>query len=313
MELRDKKILVTGGGGFMGSHLCAGLVNCAAEVRSLDNFSSGRPANLEDIKYLLKLIGGSIADGDCVRNACAGADAVIHAAFPMAMRERSLETGFVVDFMAGLLNLAKEAVHNNALFIYISSIAVYGNQKYVPLDENHPLKPILLHGALKLSGEYLCQTLSQSHGLRFVVLRVADIYGPRNTRINVPVRFLLNALAGEPIKVAGTGKQSRTYTYVEDFVTAVKRVLETPSAIGQTLNIASDQEISIYDLAVLAREVTGSTSPIIIDQTMPSDDRRLAIDGTLAKNVLSLMEPVSIKEGLIKTRNWLIQNPGFYV
>lgn len=266
MDLKDMTVLVTGGGGFMGSHLCEALACSGAQVRVIDNFASGRPGNLAGIKDRLELVNGSVADEKKVRQACCGVDAVVHTAFPMAMRERSLETDVMVDYLAGLFNLLKETIAVNALFVYISSIAVYGNQQYVPVDEKHPLEPVMLHGAMKLAGEYLCRTLAHSHGLKAVILRVADIYGPKNTRVSVPVRFLMNALAGQPLRVFGSGRQSRTYTYVDDFVQAVLGVLITPAAVGQVFNIAGDQVVSMYDLALLAKQIANSSSPVILEK-----------------------------------------------
>lgn len=312
MDLSYQTVLVTGGGGFMGSHLCEALVESGAGVRVMDNFSSGRVSNLAGIENRLELFDGNVADENMVKNACRGVDAVVHAAFPMSMRERSMETSVVVDYLAGLFNLLKESIANNALFVFISSIAVYGDQKYVPVDENHPLEPVMLHGAMKLSGEYLCRTLAKSHGLKAIILRVADIYGPGNTRISVPVRFLINAMKGVPLRVFGSGRQARTFTYVDDFVRAVLSALQTPSAAGMVLNIAGDQAISLYDLALLVKEVTGSDSQVILEENVAADDRRLVIDGTLAKNVLKLGRSVTIREGLIKMRDWLLQNPDFY-
>ncbi len=312
MDLKNRTVLVTGGGGFMGSHLCGALLRSGAQVRVIDNFASGRPGNLAGIMDRLELVNGSVADEKKVQQACRGVDAVVHTAFPMAMRERSLETGVMVDYLAGLFNLLKETIVNNALFVYISSIAVYGNQQYVPVDENHPLEPVMLHGAMKLAGEYLCRTLAHSHGLKAVILRAADIYGPKNTRVSVPVRFIMNALAGQPLRVFGSGRQSRTYTYVDDFVQAVLGVLVTPAAVGRVFNVAGDQVVSMYDLALLVKEIANSNSPVVLEENMPADDRRLVIDGTLARQILHLDQPVSIREGLAITKDWLLQDPGFY-
>jgi len=312
MALSNKKVLVTGGGGFMGSHLCEALVRSGARVRVIDNFSSGRAVNLADISTQLKLCDGNVGDENLLKESCRQVDAVVHTAFPMAMRERSLETGIMVDYLTGLFNLIKESIANNALFVFISSIAVYGDQKYVPIDEEHPVEPVMLHGALKLSGEYLCRTFAKSHGLKTVILRVADIYGPRNTRISMPVRFLINALDGSPLRVFGTGKQSRSYTYVDDYVKAVLAVLQTPAAAGLVLNVANGQSISMHELARLAKEVTGSASQIIVEPSIVTDDRQLIIDSTLAQKILHLDKPISMQEGLTRTMRWIKQNPGFY-
>lgn len=312
MVLQGQRILVTGGGGFMGSRLCEMLIEAGAKVRVLDNFSSGRPANLVTLGQQLQLVQGSVADAGMVRKACRGVEAVVHVAFPMTLREQSLAADTVADCMTGLYQVLQGALDNNALLVYISSIAVYGNPQYVPVDENHPLEPVMLHGAMKVSGEFMCRTLANSHGLKTVILRVADVYGPKNTRISVPVRFLINALQGRPIQVFGSGRQSRTYTFVDDYARAVLKALTTPATTGQILNIACDQSITMDELAQLVQEVTGSQSEIIREPGTPADDRQLIIDNTLAKRILQPGPFVSLRDGLTITRDWLQQNWDYY-
>jgi len=311
LDLRGRTILVTGGGGFLGSHLCETLLERGARVKTIDNFTSGRTSNLAGIVKRLELIDGSIADEQKVKEAYQGVDAVVHAAFPMALRQRSLETGAVTDAMAGLFNLLKGSVKNRSLFIYISSIAVYGEQKYIPIDEKHPLEPVLLYGAVKLSGEHFCSSMARSHGLKAAVLRVADIYGPKNTRINLPVQFLLDALNGRPLKIFGSGRQSRTYTYIDDYLKAVCAALAAPAAAGQIFNISSGRAVSVHDLAILAKNISGGKVEITFEKG-ETDDRQLIIDNSLSRQVLNLGEPVGLEEGLSATWDWLRNNPHFY-
>jgi len=309
--LQGKTILVTGGGGFLGSHLCKALLARGARVKIIDNFTSGRTSNLAGMQARLELIDGSITNDQNVKKACRGVDAVVHTAFPMAIRQRSLKTDSVTDATAGLFNLLKESVKTQSLFIYISTIAVYGNQKYIPIDERHPLEPVLLYGAVKLSGEHFCSAMTRSHGLKASVLRVADIYGPKNTRINLPVQFLLDALNGRPLKIFGSGKQSRTYTYIDDFVKAVCSSLAEPAAAGQIFNISSGRAVSVYDLALLVKEITGGEARVIFEEG-EADERQLIIDNSLSRKILKLGQPVSLKEGLSATWDWLRNNPHFY-
>lgn len=307
-----KKILVTGGAGFLGSHLCEKLLADGYQVRLLDSFASGKEGNLENIRSQVELVRGSIDDETLVDDACHGVSAVIHAAFPMALRERVLDGKMVSEVLAGLFNVLKGALNNNALVIYISSIAVYGNQQYTPIDERHLVEPVLLHGALKLAGENFCQVLSKSHGLRAVILRVADVYGPRNTRVSVPIRFLQQALKNEAITVYGDGTQSRTYTYVGDFASAVTGLLSVPEAEGEILNLSADQSTSMYELAQLAKEVTGSKSDIKLLKDVLVEDRKLLIDNRKIKEIVGFKAKISMKKGLALTAEWLKDNPNFY-
>jgi len=312
MVLNNKTVLITGGGGFLGSHLCEGLLPTGARVRVLDNFSSGRINNLAGIEEKLDLFSGSVMDESITKEACRGVDTIIHAAFPMSTRERSMNTSEVIDFMGGLFNLLKESISNQAVFIYISSIAVYGNQKYVPIDEKHPLDPVMLHGAMKVSGEYMCRALAASHGLKPIILRVADIYGPRNTRISVPVRFLLHSIKGEPLVVYGDGKQVRSYTYVGDFVKAVIKVLSVPGAIGRVMNISSGTHISMLELALLVKEISGNNCQVVLNPNAVTDNRQLVICNDLSGKILGPECPVDMREGLMLTMDWLRKNPGYY-
>ncbi|WP_066632786.1 NAD-dependent epimerase/dehydratase family protein [Desulfolucanica intricata] len=307
-----KKILVTGGAGFLGSHLCERLLTDGYTVRILDSFSSGKDGNLEKILEKVELLRGSISDETVVNTACRGVDAVIHAAFPMTLRERDLNSRTVSGVLTGLFNVLKGALNNNALMVYISSIAVYGNQQYLPIDERHPLEPVLLHGALKLAGEEFCKVLTKSHDLRTVILRVADIYGPRNTRVSVPIRFLRQALKNEPITVYGDGSQSRTYTYVDDFTAAVAGVLSEPKTEGKIFNLSADRSISMYELAQLVKKVTGSNSEIKLLTGVPVEDRKLVIDNRKLKEIINFNPSIDMRQGLTLTAKWLKDNPDFY-
>ncbi|RJQ29806.1 MAG: NAD-dependent epimerase/dehydratase family protein [Peptococcaceae bacterium] len=310
--MKGKKVLVTGGAGFLGSHLCEGLLAAEADVRVLDTFSSGRAGNLSGYPGSLEIFTGDISDEGDVGRAAQGVDVIIHAAFPMPVRERSMETKHIGAALAGLFNLLKEAVAREALFVYFSSIAVYGDQRYIPVDEEHPCEPVTLYGAVKLAGEHFCRALAKSPGLRYVILRIADIYGPRNSRVSTPVKFLLQAMRKENIVVHGSGRQSRTYTYAGDLVDAVLKVIINPAAHGRIFNIAGDEAVSIYELALAVREVTGGKVDIILAPGEPADDRKLVIDGSKAKRILGFQPRIKLAEGLSLTYRWLGNNPLYY-
>ena len=311
MRLRGKKVLVTGGAGFLGSHLCEKLLAEGAEVRALDIFTSGRQGNLCAVLDKIDLLSCSVACEDSVGRAARDVDAVVHLAFPMTLRHRSVETKVITEILAGHLNLIRSVLDNNSLLIYISSIAVYGDGRYVPIDENHPLEPVLIHGAVKLAGETFCSTLAASNGLKVVVLRVADIYGPRNSRVSVPIKFLLQAMKNEPITVFGDGSDSRTYTYVSDFTEAVILSLIRQEAIGGIFNIGGDECVTMHRLAVEINKVTASNSPILF-QDCPAAGRRLLISSCKAKEVLGFKPSFDMARGLALTYRWLRDNPDYY-
>jgi nucleoside-diphosphate-sugar epimerase len=310
--MSGKKVLVTGGAGFLGSHLCEGLLAAGAEVRVLDTFSSGRKDNLNGCPGRLEIITGDISGEEDVGRAARDVDVIIHAAFPMPVRERSMETKHIGAALAGLFNLLKEAAAREALFIYFSSIAVYGDQQYIPIDEEHPCEPATLYGAVKLAGEHFCRTLAKIPGLRYVILRIADIYGPRNSRVSTPVKFLLQAIRKENIVVHGSGRQSRTYTYVGDLVDAVLKAVVNPAAPGRVFNIAGDEAVSIYELALAARKAAGNEVDVVFAPGEPADDRKLVICGSRAKKLLGFQPRIKLAEGLSSTCRWLRDNPSYY-
>lgn len=311
MRLTGRKFLVTGGAGFLGSHLCEKLLDEGAGVRALDNLTSGRDENLRNIKDRAELINCDISSEDSLMKAIGDSDTIVHLAFPMALRQGTAETGAITAALAGLLNSINSALAKKALLIYISSVAVYGDGKYNPIDEGHPLEPVLLHGALKLAGENFCLTYAKSQSLRAVILRVADIYGPRNARLSVPIKFLLQAGRNEPVTVYGDGSDCRTYTFVDDFCEGVVLSAICPEANGGVFNLGGDECVSIRSLALEVRRITGSGSPLrFLDR--PAAGRRLQIDSSKAKEVLGFKPSFDLSAGLAATFRWLQDNPQFY-
>lgn len=309
MQLKDKKILVTGGAGFLGSYLCERLIREGGMVRILDSFDSGKKINIVSIVNDVELIHGDIADEKLVKQGSLGVDIIINLAFPLGIRIQAFSWDQIQQATGGFFNVLGAAFSTGALLVQISSIAVYGNQKYVPIKEDHPLEPETVYGAIKLTEEIFCSTMKKTQDLRMVVLRIADIFGPRNTRLSVPVRFLLNALSGQPILVHGDGSQARTYTYVTDFVEGVLSAMASTRAEGEFFNIAGSECTSILELAQMAREITASTVAINIDPEKWVDSRRLEIDISKARQLLKFEPRGNIRSGLAQTYDWLRKNP----
>ncbi|MFX4263316.1 NAD-dependent epimerase/dehydratase family protein [Pelotomaculum propionicicum] len=311
MRLKDRNVLVTGGAGFLGSLLCETLVAEGAGVSVIDDCGADRATNLEKISHKIEFCRGTIADEGQVCRAAVSADTIVHLAFPMALRQRALDTALIAENLAGVCNLIKAALKRNALLVYVSSIGVYGNGRYNPIDEDHPLEPVLIHGAVKLAGENLCRAMARGSGLRCVILRVADIYGPRNSRLSVPIKFLLQAVSGRPLTVHGDGSDSRTYTYAADFAEAVVLSISRPEAENGVFNVAGDDCVSMSELAREVIRVTGSNSPVL-HLDAPCSGRRLFIDNCKSKKMMGFKPRYSIAAGLDATCAWLRENPGFY-
>lgn len=311
MRLKERNVLVTGGAGFLGSLLCETLLAEGAGVSVMDVCDSGRERNLKNVLSEIEFHRCSIDNEDMVCRATEKADTIIHLAFPMVLRHRSFDTSVIAENLAGVCNLIKAAISRDALLVFISTIGVYGNGRYNPIDENHPLEPVLIHAAVKLAGENLCAAMARGSGLRCVILRVADIYGPRNARISVPIRFLLQAMSGQPLTVHGDGSDSRTYTYAADFVEAVILSITRPEAENNVFNVAGDECVSMNDLAQEVIRVTGSNSPVLHLET-PSSGRKLFIDNQKLKALLGFKPCYCTAEGLNATCAWLKENPEFY-
>lgn len=312
MKLKNKKILVTGGAGFLGSHLCENLVKTGAKVTIFDKLFTGKKENIKNLSGKAKIVYGDILDESLVQKTAENADIIIHTAFPMAACDRDLSNQHIEIGTVGLFNLLKAAYDNNSKFVYASSISVYGEQKYVPIDENHPLEPLLIYGATKLVGETYCQAFSRNYGLKTVILRLSDFFGPRNGRISAPINFLYKAIRNEPIIVTGGGQQVRTYTYIQDIVDGVIQALIIPVANGKTFNLAGDNHISLIGLAELAKQVANSSSEIKLVQSSQVDSRQYIIDNRKAKKLLRYKPKVSIAQGLEETLKWLNSNPENY-
>ncbi|MDD2496744.1 MAG: GDP-mannose 4,6-dehydratase [Desulfitobacteriaceae bacterium] len=312
MTLKGKKVLVTGGAGFLGSHLSDALLKEGAHVRILDIFSSGRHDNVGSFGRNLELVQGDLADKNLVAGALQNIDVVIHTAFPMEIRMPNPPLAGVKSAAAGFLNLLECCIKEKALFVEISSIAVYGDEKYLPVDEKHPMEPETVYGVVKLAEEEFCRVMRKTQGLKTIILRVADIYGPRNTRVSVPIKFLHNACLGKANTVHGTGTQGRTFTYVSDFVKGVLCAVTSDKAEGEVFNIAGARFISMLELAETVKEVTVSHLPITFDREKVTDSRKLEIDISKAREIIKFNPEVDLAQGLRLTYEWILKNMSYW-
>jgi UDP-glucose 4-epimerase len=297
------RILVTGGAGFLGSNVARLLQQKGAVITILDNCRPGYERNIVDLLEKAQFIRGDINDENVVKRAVQGKDAVVHTAFPVTQCDRSLERQYVGVGTVGLYNVLKEAHAQRALVVYASSISVYGRQLYTPIDERHPLDPVLLYGVTKLAGEYYCKVMAREYGLQVVTLRFSDLYGPGLGRDNAPVVFLKRARAGLPLVVRGGGKQIRSYLFATDAAMAVYLALTNPAAVGGVFNIASDETVTISGLAQKALQITGSKGEIVYEDGWV-DEREYRIDSTLARTVLGFKPLVELETGLRKILAW---------
>src|SRR5437867_4732007 len=299
-------VLVTGGAGFIGSHLTGTLLARGRRVRVLDDFSSGQRDFLPKHPEL-EVIAGDLRDPDVLQRVVAGVDVVYHQA---ALRSvpRSVEDPFSyhdvnVTGTMRLLLAAREAGVRRV--VCASSSSVYGDQPVLPLHEELRPQPISPYGASKLIGEHYCANFSRHYGLETVSLRYFNVYGPRQDPNSeyaaVVARFILAAQRGEPLEIHGDGLQTRDFTYVGNVVDANLAAAEAPGMAGQAYNIACGERLSVLDIA---RELEGVLGrPLARHHTPPrrGDVRDTLADISRARAELGFTPAVGFREGLGRT------------
>jgi UDP-glucose 4-epimerase len=301
------RVLVTGGAGFIGSHLVNKLLGRGYEVAVLDNFRSGK---MENIRQHLKndgfmLVKGDVRDKRAVRDSMDGVDAVVHLAALIDVEE-SVNNPFDTHDVnvGGTLNVLEEAVRKGIKrFVYASSTAVYGEGNPLPLKEDHPLKPISPYAASKASAEHYCRAFGSCYGLNSAILRYFNVYGPgqrRSSYSGVITRFFQNALKGEPLIIYGDGEQTRDFIYVDDVVDATILALEKCN-LRETVNACTGKPTTIKELAQIVGEVAGKEVQILHDEPRNGDIRHNYGETAKAEEILGFKARTSLKEGLKQT------------
>jgi UDP-glucose 4-epimerase len=261
--------LVTGGAGFIGSHLVEELVRRGRRVRVLDNFSSGRPDALAAVADEVEIVEGDILDVDVVRAVMRGVERVFHQA---ALRSvpRSVDdpaTSNRVNVEGTLTVLLGARAAGVARVVYASSSSVYGAATRLPLREEAPTAPVSPYAVSKLAGEQYCRVFTTVYGLPTVGLRYFNVFGPRQDPASqyaaVVPRFMQAALRGESLEIHGDGLQSRDFTHVRNVVLANCLAAEHPAAVGEVFNVACGERHSLLDIVQqLGRRLAGEAPPV---------------------------------------------------
>lgn len=315
MSPASLRVAVTGGAGFIGSHLVERLLSLGHEVVVVDDLSSGSLENLAP--HLgdprLSVAELDIRDEAALTEAFRGARAVFHLACRNVRLSLMHPTEVHEVNATGTLNCLKAATAVGAQrFLYCSSSEVNGTADVVPMPEDYHFKPETIYGASKLTGEYYTQVFQRAGWLATVIARPHNNYGPREhyqgVLGEVIPRFILKALAGQPLTLYGSGEQTRDFTYVSETADFLCRLLFSDTTIGGTYNLCHGEEVSVLRLAELILELTGSGSGLKRLPGRPSDVLRLFGDPGRLRAALGASPQVDIREGLRRTVDWFREN-----
>ena len=301
-----KSALVTGGAGFIGSHLARALLAQKVAVRVLDNLSSGHEENLKELGRKVEFVSGDVRNALACRNACRDVDTIFHLAALVSVPQSVADpiSSEAIN-SGGTLNLLLAARDSGVRrVVFSSSAAVYGNASLLPTPEDALPLPLSPYGIQKLTGEHYCRLFAQMFGVETVCLRYFNVYGarqnPRSAYAAAVPLFLTALLSGNAPTVFGDGEQTRDFCAVEDVAAAnlLAATTTNPEAIGSVFNIASGQGVSINTLLAQMRGVTGMDIAPRYAPARMGDIRHSTADISRARRVLNYNPGVELTEGL---------------
>jgi nucleoside-diphosphate-sugar epimerase len=303
--------LVTGGAGFIGSHIAAALLAAGARVRVLDDLSTGHRENIEEIGGDLDFIEGSVADEKLLHKALEGVEVVFHeAAIPSVPRSVEAPRQTHVASVDGTFSLLLAARDNKVRrVVYAASSSAYGDQPTLPKVETMQPDPLSPYAVAKLVGEYYCQVFTRVYGLETVSLRYFNVFGPRqdpgSQYSGVVSRFISSLCSGERPVIYGDGEQSRDFTYIDNVVAANLSAASAKDAAGKVINVANGQRITLNELLAELKELTGKQD-VTAEYREPrvGDVRHSLADNSLARQFLGYEVKVDLREGLQRTIDW---------
>ncbi len=307
-------ILVTGGCGFIGSHIVNELVKRNFKVRVIDNLSTGDIKNITDVLDKIEFVEADITDLSHLKDCVKDVDCIIHqAALPSVARSIKAPLDTNASNITGTLNVLQAARELNVKrVIFASSSSVYGDTPKLPKREDMQPQPKSPYALSKLTGEYYCKLFHNLYGLETVCLRYFNVFGPRQNPHSeysaVIPKFIKSAILGQRPVIYGTGIQSRDFTYVENVVYANLLAIETPDAAGNILNIACGRKFSLLELINFLSEIFGRKIEVIFDEPKPGDILHSLADINKAKEILKYQPKISFEEGLKSTVEWMQKN-----
>ena len=313
--LSGKRILVTGGAGFLGSAVVRELCHAGAEVTVLDNFSSGKREYLENLTQTngLKILAGDICDQGMVEKSMRDAELVIHlAALPFIPDSYHHPKDFFRTNVEGTINLLLAASKAGTVerFVYISSSEVYGSAKSEPMNEDHPTLPPSTYAASKLAADRVTFTMSKEGAVPAVIVRPFNCFGPNITQPYIVPEIIGQASNGKGELWLGNVEACRDLTFVDDTARGIVLSAVAPRTVGEIINLGSGSAISIRELARKILSLMGKRVEIRKDSSRmrPYDVERLICDNSKAKKILSWKPMIALEEGLRRTIDWVRGN-----
>jgi len=323
MVLKNKKVLVTGAGGFIGSHLVERLVNEGAKVRAMVHYNSRSSwGNLEllspDIKESIEVIAGDVADPFSVRNAVEGCEVVFHLAALIAIPYSYIAPyNYVSTNVTGTLNVMEACRSCNVeKVVHTSTSETYGTAIYTPIDEDHPLQGQSPYSASKIGADKIAESYFCSFGLPVATIRPFNTYGPRQSARAVIPTIISQILAGKSRITLGSLTPMRDFNFVKDTVDGFVKVAVSDSSVGELINVGFGKGITIGDLALTIKEIIGKDVEFICDKlrVRPENSEvfELICANNKAKNLVAWEPSYTLKNGLMETIKFIEKNLGSY-
>lgn len=312
MNFKDKRVLVTGGAGFIGSEVIKQLTKYGANVTVFDNFSSGKKEYISEYKKI-KIIKGDITNQKLVGKTVKDQEIIFNlAALPFIPDSYYYPVDFFKINTIGTMNVLWSAIKSKTvdIFLQISTSEVYGSAQYFPMDENHPTSPYSTYAVSKLAGDRAAFTMHKENGFPTIVIRPFNTYGPRYTQPYIIPEIINQINSGKKELTLGNVNSTRDFTFVSDTVDAFLKATSVKKAVGEIINIGSGYEIRILDLVRKIANISGIKIKIKTDESRlrPYDVNRLICNNNKARNLLKWKPKISMDEGLKITLNWARKN-----
>ncbi len=311
MKIEGCNALVTGGAGFVGSHLVDALISRNCNVKILDNLSTGYMENIRHLSENPKVVfmKGDVRDFENCMAATKDVDLVFHEAAqinPVTAVEKPFYD-FEIN-AKGTLNMLESARQNGVKKFIFASTNVYADPQYLPIDENHPIDLLSPYAAAKLSGEGYCIVYARTYGLQTVRLRNTNIYGPRQrtkSESGATAIFMEKTMRNERFTIYGDGKKTRDFVYVADVVKANMLAAQTDGISGEVFNVGVGKETSVNELAELVLKLSGRLDLVPLHgPPREADFSRCIADTSKANKMLGFVPEVGIEEGVRRTLEW---------